>query len=87
MILLLSSKNLISALKEHDVGNVGKVRRVHGAVAPGKPLVAAYDSLRTTFQPALARPLPQGRPRTATDRPAPHTGRNETRTGSEFRGA
>ena len=34
-----------SALEELDVLRVEKVPRVHGAVAPGKPLVAAYHFL------------------------------------------
>ncbi len=39
----------LSTLEELDVGSVAKVPRVHGAVAPGEPLVAALDSLITTF--------------------------------------
>ena len=37
--------SLLSTLEELDVGSVGKVPRVHGAEAPGKPLAAAFNSL------------------------------------------
>ena len=38
-----------STLEELGVRSGTKVPRVHGAVAPGKPLVAAYYSLKTTL--------------------------------------
>ena len=38
-----------SALEELDVVSDAKVPRVHGAVAPVKPLVAAFHFLLSTF--------------------------------------
>ncbi len=41
----------LSTLEELDVGSVAKVPRVHGAVAPGEPLVAAFYLLLINFLP------------------------------------
>ena len=39
------SRSEKATLEELDVGDGGKVPRVHGAVAPGKPLVAALEEI------------------------------------------
>jgi len=42
---LLDISKFMAALEELDVGSVKKVPRVHGAVAPGEPRVAALNCL------------------------------------------
>ena len=46
-----------STLEELDVLSVAKVPWVHGAEAPGEPLVAAFHFLKTTFSPLRRRTL------------------------------